>query len=400
MTTPYSLTETRVESAKPPPKGEIFFRDKSIRGFALRVNWGGTKSFIVEGRVNGRVRRITLGRYPAMSVAKARIAALKMKGEIQDGIDPTVAEAEAEEARKRAEAEAITFKMLVDRYIEHAKSHSKKTWRQDEQALALYIPKDWNTRRLSDISRDDVVKLHDHVGKHHGKYASNRLIALVRAMFNCAIDELKTFKGDNPAARVKLFKEKPRERFLSPEELMRVNDALLAEPEPWRSYFPLVLLTGTQRMELLTAKWENVDLAARTLKLTETKNGRSLLLPLPIAAVAILEALPSRGASEWLFPSYGKTGHVTEPKTAWDRIRERAKVPDVRIHDLRRTLGSWLAGAGFSLPMIGRALGHQSPSSTAIYARLDLDPVRVMLESNATAMFGQQLINGPQGESE
>lgn len=197
-----------------------------------------------------------------------------------------------------------------------------------------------------------------------------------------------------------LFKEKARERFLSPDELVRVNDALLAEPEPWRSYFPLVLLTGTRRMELLTAKWENVDLEQRTLKLTETKNGRSLLRPLPVAVVAILEALPSRGASEWLFPNYGKSGHVTEPKTAWERIRERAKVPDVRIHDLRRTLGSWLAGAGFSLPMIGRALGHRSPSSAAIYARLDLDPVRVMPESNATAMFGQRLIDGPQGESD
>ena len=389
MTTLYSLTETRVESAKPPPKGEIFFRDKSIRGFALRVNWGGTKSFIVEGRVNGRVRRITLGKHPVMSVAKARAAALKMKGDMADGIDPTT-----------VETEAISFAALVADYIDHAKQHGKKTWAQDESALKLYIPKGWNTRRLSDISRDDVVKLHGHVGEKNGKYASNRLVALVRAMFNFAIDELKTFKGDNPAARIKLFKEKPRERFLSPEELVRVNDALLAEPEPWRSYFPLVLLTGTRRMELLTAKWENIDLAARTLKLTETKNGRSLLLPLPAAAVAILEALPSRGASEWLFPSYGKTGHVTEPKAAWDRIRERAQVSDVRIHDLRRTLGSWLAGAGFSLPMIGRALGHQSPSSTAIYARLDLDPVRVMLESNAEAMFGQQLINGPQGESE
>ena len=323
-----------------------------------------------------------------MSVAKARGLALKMKGSMADGVDPAA-----------AETEAVTFAALVARYIEHAKQHGKKTWRQDEQALALYVPKGWNTRRLSDITRDDVVKLHDHVGKEHGHYAANRLVALLRAMWNRAID-WRVFSGDNPAARVKLFKEDKRERFLSPDELVRVNEALLAEPEPWRSYFPLVLLTGTRRMELLTAKWENVDLTARTLKLTDTKNGRTLLLPLPLAAVAILEALPSRGASEWLFPSYGKTGHVTEPKTAWDRIRESAGCGDVRIHDLRRTLGSWLAGAGFSLPMIGRALGHQSPSSTAIYARLDLDPVRVMLEANATAMFGQRLINGPQGEGD
>ena len=104
--------------------------------------------------------------------------------------------------------------------------------------------------------------------------------------------------------------------------------------------------------------------------------------------MAILEALPSRGASEWVFPSYGKTGHLVGPGQAWSRIRTRAGVPDVRIHDLRRSLGSWLAGAGFSLPMIGKALNHTNPSSTAIYARLDLDPVRRMLEVNAAAMFG------------
>ena len=96
-------------------------------------------------------------------------------------------------------------------------------------------------------------------------------------------------------------------------------------------------------MELLTARWENVDLAARTLKLIETKNGRSLLLPLPVAAVAILEALPSRGQSEWVFPAgRSVSGHVTEPESAWSRIRACAGVPDVRIHDLRRT--SWEAG--------------------------------------------------------
>ena len=312
---------------------------------------------------------------------QSQTSSLEMKASIADGVDPTT-----------AETEAVTFKGLSDRYIEHAKQHGKKTWHRDEQALALYIPKGWHTRRLSDISRDEIVKLHDQVGEQHGHYSANRLVALLRSMFNAALD-WKLFHDANPAAKVKQFKEHKRERFLSPEELIRVNEALLAEPEPWRSYFPLVLLTGTRRMELLTARWENVDLAARTLKLIETKNGRSLLLPLPAAAVAILEALPSRGQSEWVFPAgRSVSGHVTEPKSAWSRIRARAGVPDVRIHDLRRTLGSWLAGAGFSLPMIGCALGHQSPSSTSVYARLDLDPVRRMLEVNAAAMFGAEAV--------
>jgi integrase len=107
--------------------------------------------------------------------------------------------------------------------------------------------------------------------------------------------------------------------------------------------------------------------------------------------VAILSSLASRNESDFVFPGSGATRHVAEPKTAWYRIRERASVSDVRIHDLRRTLGSWLAVQGFSLPLIGRALNHRSVSTTQIYARLDLDPVRTALERNAKLMFGDGL---------
>jgi integrase len=371
-----NITETFVEKAKSPTSGEVFYRDRSLRGFALRVNWGGTKSFILEARVHGRVRRMTLGRWPVLPVIKARKRALEWKTIIADGGDPAV-----------AEAEATTFGALADRYVEHGKLR-KKSWYQDEKALKLYVPKAWRGLRLSDIGRDEIVKLHDQIGEQRGRYAANRFMALLRAMFNCALD-WKLFSGDNPAARVKMFREKKRERFLSPDELQRVNEALLQEPsEYWRAYFPLLCLLGPRKSELLAAKWTDIDLKARTWQLPVTKNGLSHLLPLSAPAIAILEALPSRGRSEWVFPGQGATGHLTEPKMAWTRIRDRADVPDVRIHDLRRTLGSWLAAAGYGLPMIGRALNHASPTSTAVYARLALDPVRVMLEANAQAMFG------------
>lgn len=373
----HNLTDTFVEKKPLPKSGEVFYRDRSLRGFALRVNWGGAKSFILECRVKGRVRRMTLGKWPVMPVVKARRRAVEWKGIIDDGGDPTA-----------AGPETTTFGALETRYIEHSKVHGKKGWKREQQMLALYIPKGWRTRWLSDITRDEIIQLHDEIGEQNGRYASNRLITQLRSMFNAAID-WKLFTGENPAARIKMFREEKRERFLSPDELQRVNEALLQEPDPvWRAYFPLILLLGPRKTELLTAKWADIDLVARTWLKPETKNGRSHLLPLPAPAVAILERLPSRGASEWLFPSYGKTGHLQGPGKAWARIRARAGVPDVRIHDLRRTLGSWLAGAGFSLPMIGKALNHTNPSSTAIYARLALDPVRTMLEANAAAMLG------------
>jgi integrase len=173
----------------------------------------------------------------------------------------------------------------------------------------------------------------------------NRSVALIRSMFNFARKK-RHFSGENPAASVDFFPEEKRERFLSPDELRRVNEALLQEPnEYWRAYFPLTLLLGPRKNDLLGARWADIDFEQRTWRLPTTKAGRSHLLPLPESAVDILRSLPSRG-QEFIFPGIGRTGHLAEPKKAWVRIRNRAGVPDVRIHDLRRTLGSWLAASG------------------------------------------------------
>jgi integrase len=207
-------------------------------------------------------------------------------------------------------------------------------------------------------------------------------------MFNVARD-WKMLRNDNPAARIKLFKEQRRERYLTPEELVKVNEALREEPGwRWRAYFPLALMLGTRRGELCAARWEDIDLTQRTICLPETKAGRSHLLPLPRAAISILESSPSRGKSGWIFPSESSTGHIVEPAKAWQRIRRRAGVEDVRIHDLRHTLASWLVGAGYNLSLIGRALNHSQIATTERYAHLAMDPVREALEKNADLMFG------------
>jgi integrase len=244
----------------------------------------------------------------------------------------------------------------------------------------------WQTRRLSDVSREEVGRVQLAIARQHGRVASNRALTLLRAVFNWG-KAAGIFAGDNPAVGLEFYPEQKRERFLSPEELRRVNDALIEEPnEYWRGYFALALLLGTRKNELLAARWECVDLDQQTLRIPQTKAGRSHTLPLPESAAAILRSLPSCGTSEWIFPGIGKSGHLVEAKSAWQRCRNRAGVPDCTIHDLRRTLGSWLAGAGFSLPMIGRALNHSNVASTQIYARLDLTSVRAALEQNSQMM--------------
>jgi integrase len=385
-----TLTKLIVEKAHAPATGQTFIRDDETTGLALRITAGGVKSFIFEGRVNGRVRRVTLGQWPAMTVAVARDAVLKIRRDMLDGRDPA---AERIEARREA-----TFGDLVDAYLADAESRGRKSLHMVKERINKYLAP-WRNRRASDISRSDVALLHQTIGKERGQVIANRVaIQLVRAIFNYGA-KLEKFKGTNPAASIERFAEQSRERFLSPAELQRVNHELTQEKHPyWRAYFSAVLTLGTRKRELLTAKWTDVDLEARTLRLSMTKNGSPHLLPIPEPTLRMLMELPSFARFtardkndqqvQWIFASpLGATGHLVFPSAAWDRIRKRAGCPDVTIHDLPRTLGSWMAGEGQSLLVIGRALGHKNGASTAIYARLALDPVRVAMENTARLML-------------
>jgi integrase len=384
------LTQQFVDRATAPATGQRFLRDARVQGLALRVTSGGAKAWVWEGRVKGRVRRITLGPHPALSLAAARDDALATAAAVARGEDPAAAR-----ARERGE---LTFGGLAELYLERHARPRKRSAGQDERMLRdvlgrpgkepALIPATWRNRRLSDLTREDIAELHARVGRDNGHYTANRGLALLRAMFNLARTWGLT-SGDNPASGIRAFREEKRDRFLGPDELGRALVAIDQEPDwRWRAYFRLALLLGPRKHELLRAQWRDLDFSARAWRLPTTKAGRPHLLPLPAPAIQILESLPSRGQSEWLFPSKtARSGHLEEPKKAWQRIRERAETKDVRVHDLRRTLGSWLAASGYGLPMIGRVLNHSQPSATAVYARLDLEPVRRALEANAQAML-------------
>ena len=255
------------------------------------------------------------------------------------------------------------------------------------------VPKAWTHRRLSDISRDTVAQLHARLGTDNGRTAANRVLAMLSTMYNLA-KVWGSYQGDNPTQGVKRFKETKRERFLAPAELKRMLAAIEAEPSLiWKSYFMLALLLGPRRSELLTARWADFDLRQQVWTIPQTKAGRSHMIPLTGAAIEILKALAAAqgdDATKWVFPSpTSASGHIEEPRKAWERIRLAAKVPDVRMHDLRRTLGSWMAASGHGLPIIGKILGHSQASTTAIYARLNLDPQREALEVTTRKMLGQ-----------
>jgi integrase len=197
------------------------------------------------------------------------------------------------------------------------------------------------------------------------------------------------FAGENPANGISKFRERSRQRFLQADEVPRFF-ASLAEEEPLiRDYILLCLLTGARKTNVLEMRWDQVNLEGATWRIPSelTKNGEEHTIPLVPRAVEILKERQSSSSSEWVFPGPGKTQRLVSPKNAWLRIKRRAGLDDLRLHDLRRTLGSWQAATGASLAVIGRTLNHKDVSTTLIYARLNLDPIRHSMEVATSALL-------------
>ncbi|HMZ56229.1 MAG TPA: site-specific integrase [Nitrospira sp.] len=216
------------------------------------------------------------------------------------------------------------------------------------------------------------------------------MLELLRAIFN-RLKKMGLISLENPAAGVEKFREQKRDRFLQADEIPRFFAALSeVEGEATRDALLLLLLTGARRSNVLAMRWEDLDLTLGRWRVPSehSKNGDVLVVPLTSATLEILKRRQQGASGEYVFPSDSKTGYITPPKGAWQRLLKRADLTGVRLHDLRRSLASWMVIEGASLVVTGGALGHKDPQSTAIYARLSVDPVKHAMEKAQAAIFG------------
>ena len=423
----FNFTKTTIQNLPIPSKGYATYADIKEKGLKLYVTSKGTKSFFVRKMINGRDERIILGSFPEVSIEKARDKALKVKAKAADGINPNI--------EKHKINQEIT---LGDQYLkyleEYAKKH-KKHWKEDAGIYKRYLVP-LQHRKLSAIARNEIERLHSNIAKEKGIYAANDALVLIRTFYNKAIEW--GWEGANPTSGIKKFKEKSRERFIQPEELPFFFQSLDEEYDTTgRDYIKLSLLTGARRSNMLSMRWEDVKLDRKEWYIKETKNGEPQTITLSNVAIDILKERLKEKNTSWVFPSKtSSSGHLTEPKKVWRRVLQRATLllwqadptlgsfiqetkailpknhtverlfkaiqdeagkekidlplglMDLRIHDLRRTLGSYQAISGANSFIIGKSLNHKSPQSTAIYARLNLDPVRASIEKATEAMFG------------
>jgi integrase len=372
------FTKAALQGLVLPEHGRRYHYDTKAAGLAVCVTAAGTRTFYFVKKIDGRPVRVRIGTFPDLSVENARNAAKQLTLAVARGEDP--------QADKRARRTETTLGELWDYWMtSHAGPH-KKSASTDRQRWNAYLSQ-WSNRRLSCIKQADVRTLH--LQMRATPYVANRMVALLRAMYNVAPEI--GYKGDNPARGIKKYREASRDRFLMPDELPPFFQALDSEPNPiMRTFFLVALLTGARRSNVCAMQWSQIDLPTATWRIPDTKRGEPQVVPLLPAALDALLAIREQSVDGWVFPARNRRGHacphLSDPMPAWRRLLKRAGLKGLRIHDLRRTAGSYMAITGTTLQIIGKALGHTQQQTTAIYSRLTNESVRVAMGRGADAM--------------
>lgn len=366
------LTPTLIRALPCPEDGKrMYYYDTEIKGFAVVVQPSGAKSFYLYRKINKKPQRVLIGQFPDWSVENARKKAQSLIGEIVNGLDPS-----DKRARDRAE---WTFENLFDWYFENHSKGNKRSSDRDIQNYNRHLKESLGKLPLGKFTKALIRETHMKIKVSAGPYAANRLLALISVIFSKAIAH-EFYTGTNPAKGIEPFKEVSRDRRLSASELVRLLASLDQEENTTvRDFVYMLLYTAARRDNVLSMRWDQIDLKEGTWRIPLTKNGKPQTIPLEPVEIELLNRRKKEcGDGDWVFPGRSDTrsGHLENPYEGWYRILERAEIEDFRLHDLRRTHGSIAADSGVSLHIIGNMLNQQSQAVTAIYARLSLDPVR------------------------
>ena len=365
---PVKLTKRAVDALS-VASGDTVVWDRDLPGFGIRVYASGRKVWCVQTRgPAGRPKRFALGRYGDMTAEGARRKAALAIDRIKQGLDPDPPEPAPEP----------TVADLAERYMAaHVNVNCRpKTVETFGRIVRLYIVPELGGLKLSEVDRPQVSALHYKL--RDKPYQANAAMDVLARMFRLAEAWGMTGPRRNPCRSIRRYKEVRRERFLTSEEyraLARVLDEAEADGSVFPSAVPairLLLLTGCRKNEIVTLKWDDVDRTAGELRLTDGKTGwRSV--PLTPAVAHVLDAIPRIEGNPWVITGQKRGDHLKNLDAIWLRLRKRAKLDDVRIHDCRHSYASRALALGEGLSLIGALLGHRKVTTTARYAHLARD---------------------------
>ena len=359
------------------PGNRTVLHDTQQPGLILRVTDTGAKTYYAYARVKGgNPERVLIGSADKITPTQARAKAKQIVLNLANGESYSG-------ARSALKAEATLNDLLSDYF---GRAPMKPRSLTEYKALQTrYLTDGLGKLKLSAVTPKALARLHSDItmgkvkGFTGGASTANRMLAMVKAAFNWAASA-GLVNGVNPASLIKKNPETSRDRYVEPHELAKFFTAVNAAPDLARAFFLLAVLTGARRSNVCAMRWCDIDMDAAlwTVPGEQSKNGETLRVPLVPEAMEVLkERFKATGGGVYVLPSTGKLGHYREPKRAWESIKARAGMDNLRIHDLRRTLGSWLVRTGASTAINMKALGHKSFQAAQVYQKIaDTDPVR------------------------
>lgn len=363
----HHLTQQIVKAATClPDSKKLDLFDTGCKGLMLEVRKSGGKTFYLRYRSSrGKTVQLKLADAQDISLAQARALADKTRAEIAMGNDPVA---------KKAEVKATpTFeKFARESYIPFVKAY-KRSWDSDESLIRNHLLPKLGKKHLDEITKLDIIAIH-HGRKAAGAAAgsANRLLILMRYMFNLAIRWEVPGITKNPTSGVALLEENnKRERFLSVEEAQRLYAAVETSDNVQLKYIvPMLILTGARKREVLDAKWEDFDLAQRRWRIPTCKTGKPRHVPLSEGVLKLLAMVPQFPGCPYVFPNPKTLRPYVSIFYSWDTARKQARLKDVRMHDLRHSFASFLVNNGRSLYEVQKLLGHTQVKTTQRYAHL------------------------------
>jgi integrase len=361
MSTNRTLTNAAVERLKPPASRQVDRFDRGYPGFCLRVSYGGRKTWVFFYRLGGRLRRMTLGTYPAIGLAEAREAWRKARADVQAGRDPL---------EHRGDG-ATDFQSVFEEWLKRDQSANRSV-NIVRRSLERDVLAHWQHRQITDIKRRDVLNVLDAIVDRGAPVSARRIHSHLHRLFGWAVG--RGIIEVNPLANVpKPGQETPRDRVLTDAELVKVWQAAEQIGWPFGRAVQLLILTGARREEIGRLRWSEIDSDTIKLNGSRTKNGDPHDIPLSSPALTLLGEAPRIVGSDFVFSVTGKT-----PIAGWAPVKAKldqvSQVTSWRIHDLRRTAATGLQKLRTPLQVTEAILGHTAGSRAGvigIYQRHD-----------------------------
>jgi integrase len=375
----FAFSERRLATRARPKSGARYVFDSAEPGLCVR-EMPTSAVFVFYRWFRGKPERLTLGKVGTIPLRDVRQIVAGLRGDLARGIDVFT--------RARAAKQPTKAVTLQDAFAAHvARPDLRPATRADYTNAWKRLPAQLRSKAIAAVDTADLKRLHDAIGARQHYRQANKIIVVISCLLRA-----NGRAADNPAAGIRRFKESPRSRVLTLDELRRLREGLAEEAEPWRSFFLLLLLSGSRRGALAAMRWDDLDLEGGVWRIPAAvaKSRKVTTVALPSEAVGILQRLyAARGAAPWVFPAASQSGHLMDPQRAWRRVCQRACVANACIHDLRRSLGTALAADGAHPALIAAALGHISQASAKAYVHLSGELARAAVEQVAQRTAGR-----------